>query len=130
MHLTALHRGAYCQFPFRWIYYYFRKGNWQNAPLYTGRQGGHINSTTDSPLLNMKMLVNCRAQCTTLKTSRIIETYCSLNKTLIRKARNHEKTKNGLSFRKNQIHLAFQSVILHDRLYRIFDILPIPTSVR
>ena len=50
-------------------------------------QGGHINSTTDSSLLNMKMLVNGRAQCTTLKTSLIIETYCSFNKTLVQKAR-------------------------------------------
>ena len=36
----SLHRGAFCQFPFRWIYYYgsnnnHRKGNWQNAPLCT-----------------------------------------------------------------------------------------------
>ena len=59
-----------------------------------GRQGGHINSTTDSPLLNMKMLVNCRAQCTTLKTSLIIETYCSLNKTLVQKARKLKSQKS------------------------------------
>ena len=36
----SLHRGAFCQFPFRWIYYSpssksNRKGNWQNAPLCT-----------------------------------------------------------------------------------------------
>ena len=33
-----MHRGAFCQFPFRWIYYCHsskltRKKNWQNAPL-------------------------------------------------------------------------------------------------
>ena len=34
-----MHRGAVCQFPFRWIYYYGsnkRKGTWQNASLCTG----------------------------------------------------------------------------------------------
>ena len=34
------HRGAFCQFPFRWIYYYgsnkSKKGNWQNATLCSG----------------------------------------------------------------------------------------------
>ena len=33
---TTLHRGAFCQFLFRWIYYYGsnkKKRNWQNAPL-------------------------------------------------------------------------------------------------
>ena len=37
--MQALHRDAFCQFPFRWIYYYGsnkRKGTWQNASLCTG----------------------------------------------------------------------------------------------
>ena len=34
-----MHRGAFCQFPFRWIYYYGSnkstgKENWQNTPLW------------------------------------------------------------------------------------------------
>ena len=35
MACTIVHRGAFCLFPFQWIYYYgiHRKGNWQNAPL-------------------------------------------------------------------------------------------------
>ena len=38
-YLHTLHRDAFCQFPFRWIYYYGsnkRKGTWQNASLCTG----------------------------------------------------------------------------------------------
>ena len=36
-----MHRGAFCQFPFRWIYYYdsnefTEKETGKNAPLYTG----------------------------------------------------------------------------------------------
>ena len=97
-------------------------------------KGGHINSTTDSPLLNMKMLVNCRAQCTTLKTSLIIETYCSLNKTLVQKARKLISQKSWKKLKWTQLSKQqdpFSVPECHkDRLDRICDILPNPTSVR
>ena len=45
-----VHRGGFCQFPFRCIYYYGsnkRKGNWQNAPLCSVTKINSADITSD-----------------------------------------------------------------------------------